>query len=229
MEEKYSIEIDGKIYTVALIPKKIRRVIIKVDVSNNIALHYPQTFSRNQAVSHLYKQKDWIERVVRKNAVSIANMQIQDVFSGRKVWLFGTLFNIAPSATSESYYFSGNTLYITGSLERVLNQIRNTLCEQITAEFYRCAELFHKSDVRLTFRKMRSRWGSCNAKTGKITLNTLLVHVPWEAVRYVIIHEFAHFAYSNHGKGFYQLLEKFYPNYKAALKELKKFAFVLRT
>lgn len=228
MEDKYTIEVDGKIYAVSLVPKKIKRVIIKVDVNNNIALHYPLVFSRKQAISQLYKQKDWIDKVVRKNEINIGNMHIRDVAAGRKVWLFGNLFNIASSKGPEPFYIDGNTLYITGSLDRVLDRVRKTLRGQIATEFSRFADIFNKTDVRLTFRKMCSRWGSCNAKTGRITLNELLVHVPWNSIRYVIVHEFVHFFHPHHGKDFYRLLEKFYPAYKTALKELKKFAFVLR-
>ena len=121
-------------------------------MNNNIA---PITlvFSRKQAISQLYKQKDWIDKVVRKNEINIGNMHIRDVAAGRKVWLFGNLFNIASSKGPEPFYIDGNT-HITGSLDRVLDRVRKTLRGQIATEFSRFADIFNKTDVRLTFRKM---------------------------------------------------------------------------
>ncbi|MDD4077445.1 MAG: SprT family zinc-dependent metalloprotease [Bacilli bacterium] len=231
MNDKYTIEIDEKIYGVKLVPKNIKRVIVKVDYNNNIALHYPFTCPKKQAISHLYRQKPWLEKVLRKNEINIRNMHVKEVIAGKKIWLFGNLYNIASAQKPNSFYIVDNTLYITGNPERIIDQVRKTLCEQIKQEFTRFADLFKNCSDKVafvSFRKMRSRWGSCNAKTGKINLNSLLVHVPLICIRYVIIHEFVHFIYPNHSPDFYRLLESFYPDYKTAVKELKKYLFILR-
>ena len=73
----------------------------------------------------------------------------------------------------------------------------------------------------LTFRWLRSRWGSCTASKNHITLNEKLLFVPPHLADYVILHELCHFAYQDHSKAFYRHLSQYYPDYARARKELR--------
>jgi predicted metal-dependent hydrolase len=75
---------------------------------------------------------------------------------------------------------------------------------------------------RLVLRKMKSRWGSMSS-TGRMTLNTILIHTPIECIDYVIFHELCHIKHQNHGRGFYELQAKMVPNYKAVQGKLREF------
>ena len=65
------------------------------------------------------------------------------------------------------------------------------------------------------FRKMRSRWGSCNTKKAILTFNLALIAAPKEAIEYVVYHEFAHLVHPDHSANFYALVERFLPDWKA--------------
>ena len=54
-----------------------------------------------------------------------------------------------------------------------------------------------------------------------ITINTELITKDVHLIDYVIIHELSHFKHMNHSKEFWQYVEKVYPYYKKARKELK--------
>ena len=71
-----------------------------------------------------------------------------------------------------------------------------------------------------TIRNMTSRWGSCNTKTGKITLNLQLVHYPTVCLEYVILHELAHLNERGHGPAFKAILDANMPDWKARKKRL---------
>lgn len=71
-----------------------------------------------------------------------------------------------------------------------------------------------------TVRAMTSRWGSCQPQTGKITLNSKLIFYPKEAIEYVVVHEFAHFAHPDHSKAFWTLVAEIMPDYKERKKLL---------
>ena len=75
----------------------------------------------------------------------------------------------------------------------------------------------------LTIRKMKSRWGVCNIKTKKITLNLELIKKDIKYLDYVIVHELSHLVYPNHQKDFWLLVSKLVPNYKKLRKELNSY------
>ncbi len=73
----------------------------------------------------------------------------------------------------------------------------------------------------LTIRKMTSRWGVCNVRAKKITLNLELIKKDIFYIDYVIVHELAHLVEANHSKAFWQVVEENFPDYKIARKNLK--------
>lgn len=73
----------------------------------------------------------------------------------------------------------------------------------------------------LKIRKMKSRWGVCNLKNKNVTLNYELYKYDIECLDYVIVHELSHFCFPNHQKGFWDLVAKYYPNWKENRKKLR--------
>lgn len=91
-----------------------------------------------------------------------------------------------------------------------------SFCQRV----YPCFEDKCKEFPVIKFRKMTSRWGSCNANKGIITFNTNLMLAPRECFEYVVWHEFCHFLYQDHSKRFYECLSKVCPDYKQRRKVL---------
>ena len=74
----------------------------------------------------------------------------------------------------------------------------------------------------LTIRKMTSRWGVCNTKLKKVTLNLELMKKDIVCLDYVIMHELSHFIYHDHSRNFWDLVEKNFPKYKSVRKLMKE-------
>lgn len=56
----------------------------------------------------------------------------------------------------------------------------------------------------------------------KILINPIIVKYQKEIIEYIILHEFCHLKYKNHTKSFYNMLEKYMPDYKKyELKNIK--------
>lgn len=74
----------------------------------------------------------------------------------------------------------------------------------------------------LVIRKMKTRWGVCNVKTCKITLNLELIKKSIIYLDYVIVHELSHLLYPNHSANFWKCVEDNFSDYKKVRKELKE-------
>ncbi len=69
-------------------------------------------------------------------------------------------------------------------------------------------------------KKLKSTWGNC-ATTGNISINRNVVKYSRRAIEYVCLHEICHLQNMNHSKSFWDMVEKFMPNYREAEEELK--------
>lgn len=76
----------------------------------------------------------------------------------------------------------------------------------------------HASGWRL--RRMTSRWGSCNVRTGRITLNTELAAHPVASIQSVVVHELCHLLEPSHNVRFHALMDRYYPAWREAKREL---------
>ena len=64
-------------------------------------------------------------------------------------------------------------------------------------------------------------WGSCNTK-GEIRINWRLIQAPPMQIDYVVAHELAHLIELNHSKKFWKLVERIYPPYDWARRQLRE-------
>ena len=74
------------------------------------------------------------------------------------------------------------------------------------------------SGVKITSAK--KRFGSCSGKNSLCFSYELMLY-PDEAIDYVVVHELAHIKHRNHSSRFYNLIEKYLPDYKTRERILK--------
>ena len=78
-------------------------------------------------------------------------------------------------------------------------------------------------EVRSYFlQRMKTKWGSCNAKQRTIRLNTELVKKPRDLLEYVVVHEMVHILAPTHSTRFFDLLSTHYPSWSEARTELNE-------
>jgi predicted metal-dependent hydrolase len=70
------------------------------------------------------------------------------------------------------------------------------------------------STRRVFVQRMKTKWGSCNAKRRTIRLNTDLAKKPPECLEYVVVHELAHLLDPTHGESFRRRLDTALPDWE---------------
>lgn len=74
----------------------------------------------------------------------------------------------------------------------------------------------------LTIRKMTTRWGVCNTKDIRVTLNLELMKKPIYCLDYVIMHELSHLIHPNHSSAFWSVVGENCRQYKEIRKIMKE-------
>jgi predicted metal-dependent hydrolase len=75
---------------------------------------------------------------------------------------------------------------------------------------------------RVFIRNQKTRWGSCSHQNN-ISLNIKLAGLPAELMDYVILHELVHTRHKNHGKDFWDELDKFVSSSRSIARQLRKY------
>ena len=76
---------------------------------------------------------------------------------------------------------------------------------------------------RFFVQRMKTKWGSCNHRTGSIRLNTELAKKPPECLEYIVVHEMVHLLEPTHNARFISLIDQFMPKWKYFKEQLNRY------
>lgn len=86
----------------------------------------------------------------------------------------------------------------------------------------RYAPLIGVSPSSVSYKPMISRWGVCRVKERSICYSTYLLLLPQWCVEHVVVHELCHLLEPSHNTHFYALMDKYFPRWREARKEVKR-------
>ena len=100
---------------------------------------------------------------------------------------------------------------------RCIKSIIVDLCGEMYPLFERRGVAMPK---KITLGEYKSFWGECFAKRGELKFSYRLFEKDREIIRYVVVHEFAHFIEPNHSSRFWAIVAEIVPDYKELRKSL---------
>ncbi|QKF67506.1 peptidase, M48 family (DUF45 domain) [Arcobacter venerupis] len=194
----FQIEINQRIVTVKLEKRKnIKHVYLRVLSPNIIEIKTNIYYTLYDAKILIEKKIDWIEN-------SILRLEEKNISEDEFLYL-------GIRKKLEDYKIKNLDTFYKKEIVKYL--------PNLVDEYSKKMNLFPTS---ISYRKNKRTWGSCNYKNG-LNFNILLMKFPIELMEYVVIHELAHIEHKNHSKNFWNLVEKYCPDYKQREKIFKSF------
>jgi len=195
-----NVVIDGNKYDVIIQRKRIKHTYLRVkeDLSIYVTTNY-------------FVGKREISNFIEDNIDSIRNMIRKELKRQNK---------------KNDFYYLGQAYEVTNKkeLENVdkwyRKQAERVFNERFDYIFSKFEGNIEKPIIKI--RKMKSRWGVCNRRLHKITLNLELIKKDISIIDYVIVHELCHLIHFNHSKRFWNLVSYYIPNYKELRKILRE-------
>ena len=158
----------------------------------------------------------------RDSIIKMIQKREKDNIKQSENYFLGEKIEIRICDTKKTF-FDGQTLY-SNSKENIEKWYKKK-CEIIFKEHL--DNIYNNFSKKvpypsLTIRKMKTRWGVCNKKLQKVTLNYNLIYMDTKYLDYVIVHELSHFIHFDHSKNFWSLVEENEPNYRKIRKEMRE-------
>lgn len=99
---------------------------------------------------------------------------------------------------------------------------RERLREQLRPLLAKWAPKVGVTEAEVRIKKMKTRWGSCNAPAQRIWLNLELAKKPPACLEYVLVHEMVHFLERHHNERFRALMDRLMPSWRLYREELNR-------
>ena len=212
------ITIDGNKYEVDITRKMSNRnthIRVKEDMKVYVTTN---TFVSDREIEKLiHNNVDFItkqlDKMERKN-------EKKDKF-----FYLGTEYDIIRTSTKGVVLGASKVFIDKNATKEDLDKWYKKEAEKIFSEHLEnCYRLYSRNipHPSLTIRKMTTRWGVCNTRTKRVTLNLELIKMPLFCLDYVIYHELSHLLYADHSKNFWTVVEENCPEYKKIRKYMKE-------
>lgn len=203
--------------------KKIKNYIIRIYPDKSIKISVPLRATSTDIANFISSKKEWIEKTLMKFENKIKN----DDETKIKIL---NLYRIKKYVQSEIAMFrlTEKSLYIYyrqdsfKNIEKLIEEWKiKILKEIIDRSLDKYTKILKISIEYYKIKKLNSAWGIYHTRKNYITFNIELIEKSEECIDYVVLHELCHFFYPNHQKEFWNLIEKFMPNYKSVRQLLK--------
>ncbi|MEI3401438.1 MAG: SprT-like domain-containing protein [Clostridia bacterium] len=196
--------------------------------NGEVVVNAPWYFTSSKIQQIVQNKKKWILNKIREYENSLSDIQSVNIF-GKRYDIHFKYENVkTPELNIEKNYKIkiiipnkykkiGNGPIIEMSIKKMYEQIANNEIESIMEKIRRMLGIAPED---YNIEEMNKTLGKCT--NGKITINPELMQYKREIIEYVVAHEFCHLKYKTHGKKFYQIIEKNFPqyrNYEKAISE----------
>ncbi len=208
------IILDNRVLHYQVFFKKNKNLYMRVR-NNLITITCPKKFSISEIETFIIKHQEQILKRIEIKKVSLYNPE-ELVLWGNKISI-ADIVETLDKTMKKKFIINENMIEFFYKTETI--KYAKKLLDE---EFSMLNHEFNLSCITLKSQLMRSRLGSCNVKTKRINLNSVLARLDKKYLRAVLLHEIIHLKEANHQRDFYDLLLKYEPKYREIKKELNQ-------
>jgi hypothetical protein len=231
--EVHALNVDGETLIYTLERKNVRNINLRIRPDSSICVSAPHRVPLAEIEKFMISKGSFIVDALERIMAAKADRSRYD--DGDKAYFLGRPLEVKLSQGPRvNFYIDGDFLFIQmpepTNVSARIELVKRWYSKQASEIFMGAVHevydefrfVYQVPFPHVTIRQMKSRWGSCRPDLGKITLNLLLVTASYEDLRYVVVHELAHFIEANHSKAFWDVVRRFEPNYKDRRRSLCK-------
>lgn len=219
---------------VRLMRKNIKNLYIRVKPpAGEVNVSVPLHTSEQRIALFLEEHWDWIEKkreeVVRRKPVVTPEAEY---VTGEVHFLWGEPYELLVERSlkrpltelrGEQIYMRVNAKSTKVERGKQLDKWYVTKLEEKLSELVpRYETIVGRQAAEWRFRRMKTRWGTCNIQKARICLNIQLAEKPLACLEYVVVHELTHLHEAGHNKRFWGLMDRFYPRWREIKKQMKE-------
>ena len=218
--------------------KAVKNINIRIRADGSVAVSAPSGCPMEKVRAFMKSRADFILRAIRKAEERKKNEKVppspKSPTEGAPILLLGKPYTLHISVGAKrEVRIEGDSILLyrrEGDGDVACKKLFRDFClALLREEVERAVALYEPTFAgtraqklkTLSYRAMRSMWGSCRKSSGLITVNTKLVFAPRTAIEYVVLHEMTHLLHPDHKKKFWAELAARMPDHKARRELLR--------
>lgn len=214
--------------------KHVKRISLIVKPSCEVCASCPIQMCESDVRAFVTKHEKWIRSSLQKQARRSADIPVHLADGERlQVWGHSVPLRLERGTSTKARLTEGVIIISVTEATEGLDEasvgarraaVRAFLSKEVRAALpsvaKRCEIVVDRHASCWRVRYMTSRWGSCNPRTGAITINSALATLPRRCLEEVVTHELCHLWERSHDARFHSLMDGYYPAWREVQAEL---------
>jgi predicted metal-dependent hydrolase len=213
-----------------IINSRLKHTYLTFDEEGNLIIKSPKV-SQAYIEKLLLKKSVWINRSREK--ILEKKGKILDFKNPKELYLYGRPYRLKLEKHTkkrtklifeEEVFILQYSDYNEELFQKHINHFYKEEAKRYIPSFVKkWSDIMELTPNKISFRKTKRQWGSCSVKND-LSFNTMMMKLPHDVIQYIIVHELAHIKHKHHQKSFWREVEKYMPNYKQHIAELRKYS-----
>lgn len=222
---KYDFTYNNSTIPYEIIRKNVKNINIRVKPNCELVVSCNAKVDNKTIELLMLKRINWILKTLeeyKEKQIIFSDINYK-LLDGEEFLMLGKLLRIKNIYNKDfDIEYDNNYLYIyqnnNSNIESKFKNWykKNTLViyNDVADEVFKKFKKYGIEKPKISIKKMKTRWGTCNIKKNVITLNSELVKVDRFLIEYVITHEMTHLLYKNHDKEFWSFFTSIMPDWE---------------
>jgi predicted metal-dependent hydrolase len=213
-----------------IINSRLKHTYLTFDEEGNLIIKSPKV-SQAYIEKLLLKKSVWINRSREK--ILEKKGKILDFKNPKELYLYGRPYRLKLEKYTkkrtklifeEEVFILQYSDYNEELFQKHVNHFYKEEAKRHIPSFVKkWSDIMELTPNKISFRKTKRQWGSCSVKND-LSFNTMMMKLPHDVIQYIIVHELAHIKHKHHQKSFWREVEKYMPDYKQHITELRKYS-----
>lgn len=197
------------------VPKNTTKFRLNQVISEKIDWIYEKlsVSKKRRSIKTSYKDKDIIYLLGQKYIINIYFDDINQVKLIKTDKKIDILFPLKYKDLECSKYQD----LVTAKIYKLYIDAANDVIQKIVDDVKRETKLI---PAKIAIKNLKGAWGYCSSSKN-ISININIIMYSQKAIFYTVLHEFCHLKYMNHSIYFWNMVEKYMPEYKETENELR--------
>ncbi len=214
---------------------KARNIRLKVTPDDGLVVIVPRGYDESKIPAILNRKKAWIAEAMARAAQTRRFLEPKpstylpewiNLQAISETWAItyrqdGSRPGIALRAADGTITIIGKNITRDAAVRKLNDWLRLRVRDSLFPLAQSLADKHHLPLRRLMVKSQRTRWASCSAKKN-LALNTKLLFLPPDLVRYVLIHELCHLREMSHSSKFWLYVQSACPDYRVLDARLRE-------
>lgn len=190
---------------------------LRINSQGKVSLTVPKALPKIFIDKFLLTKEEWIRKKLEERSKKNPN---HSPLKDGGIFILGTLYSFTELEELPSNLLQDTATAVSKKEEILRIFLHKKSKEYIEPLVIKYLDLLNLDISHISYKIMKTRWGSCNSKKKYLNFNSILISSPPESIEYIVVHEIAHILHPHHGKEFWELVENILPDWRVRRKKL---------